>query len=125
MWELFLHTKAAGTQHCRGSSRQAMGTGSLHSPACKWLCTGAKGEWGFPAQIQALLQGASDLCTMEKKHTPKSGEKEETRQQRTRTCPVGTVGASTGEPIAGQTLSPSSDFLQGQRTGQAHHGAKL
>lgn len=66
MWELFLHTKAAGTQHCRGSSRQAMGTGSLHSPACKWLCTGAKGEWGFPAQIQALLQGASDLFTMEK-----------------------------------------------------------
>lgn len=34
-------------------------------------------------------------------------------------------GPSTVEPIAGQTLSPSTDFLQGQRMGQAHHRVKL
>lgn len=49
-----------------------------------------------------------------KKHTPKSGEKEETRQQRTRTCPVGTVGASTGEPILGKPCHPLLTFSRGK-----------
>lgn len=62
---------------------------------------------------------------MEENIHPKSGEKEETRQWGTRTCPVGAVGPSTVEPIAGQTLPSSTDFLQGQRMGQSHDRVKL
>lgn len=69
MWELFLLTKAAGTQHCRRGSRQLMGTVSLPSPACEGLCRGAKGEWGFPAQMESWEDLASIYALWKKTYT--------------------------------------------------------